>query len=57
MARAVFYAEIGGKRRKRTIIIPYKLSVLNDIVTTLGENDIFNDDDIEHESCRDFSLY
>ena len=47
MARAVFYAEIGGKRRKRTIIIPYKLSVLNDIVTTLGENDIFNDDDIE----------
>ena len=46
MARAVFYAEIGGKTRKRTLVIDDKLAVLNDVVDTLGENDIFNDDDI-----------
>lgn len=47
MARAVFYAEIGGKTRKRTIVIDDKLAVLNDVVDTLGKNDIFNDDNLE----------
>lgn len=47
MARAVFYAEIGGKLRKRTILIPYKLVVLSDIVDKLSEYEIFDDDNIE----------
>lgn len=47
MARAVFYAEINGKLRKKTIVIPYKLAVLNDVIETLGENDIVDDDYIE----------
>jgi hypothetical protein len=47
MARAVFYVNIGEKTRKRTIVIDDKLAVLNDVVTTLNENDIVDDDDIE----------
>lgn len=47
MARAVFYVEIGGKTRKRTIFIDDKLAVLNDVVSTLNENDIVNDDNLE----------
>lgn len=47
MARAVFYVNVGGKTRKRTIVIEDKLAVLNDVIDTLGENDIFNDDNLE----------
>ena len=47
MAKAVFYAEINGKRRKKTVVIPNKLAVLNDVVDTLTENDIVNDDNLE----------
>lgn len=47
MARAVFYVKIGDKTKKRTILIPYKLSVLSNVVDTLCENDIVDDDNIE----------
>lgn len=46
MARAVFYVNVGDKTRKRTIVIPDKLAVLNDVIDILMENDI-DDDNLE----------